>query len=224
MDKGHTLVWEEATDSVMMFRVPGVTQPNQVCTRPVSLLDIYPTLADLAGIPKPGHLDGESLLPLLNDVRAPREPPAITVYDGHMSVRTESHRFIRYWDGTTELYDRTNDPYEWTNQSDNPAFADTKAILAGLLPPKDQVAEPLPSRQAGATNHAPRSPKPSKGPCPTHGNTVGPIRHGNGSEITSACPGPLALPLPAGRGSLAKLFLSRSMVVDKFIPPRQERL
>ena len=154
-------LWEEATDSVMMWRVPGVTQPNQVCTRPVSLLDIYPTLADLAGIPKPEHLDGESLLPLLTDVRAPREQPAITVYDGHMSVRTESHRFIRYWDGTTELYDRTNDPHEWINQSDNPAFAETKTILARLLPSADQITEPLPSRQAGATNYAPRKPKPA---------------------------------------------------------------
>ena len=155
-------LWEEATDSVMMWRVPGVTQPNQTCTRPVSLLDIYPTLVELIGGETPGHLDGHSLLPLLKDVRAARAQPAITVYDGHMSVRTETARFIRYWDGTTELYDRTSDPHEWTNQTDNPKFAMMKTELAGLLPSRDEVVEPLPSRQAGAVNAMPRKPKQQK--------------------------------------------------------------
>lgn len=152
-------LWEEATDSVMMWRVPGVTKPNQICERPVSLLDIYPTLVDLMEFEKPQHLDGHSFLPLLKDVRSPRQQPAITVYDGHMSVRTEDARFIRYWDGTTELYDRTQDPHEWTNQTDNPQFAGLKTKLASLLPSKDEVAQPLPSRQAGAVNSVRRKPK-----------------------------------------------------------------
>ena len=144
-------LWEEATDSVLMFRVPGVTRPHQICTRPVSLLDIYPTLVDLAKIPQPAHLDGHSLVPLLHNVLAPRDTPAITVYDGHMTVRTESHRFIRYWDGTTELYDRTADSHEWVNQTDNPDFKNVKAALEQQLPSKDQITAPLPSRQAGST-------------------------------------------------------------------------
>ena len=159
-------LWEEATDSVMMFRVPGVTMANQVCLRPVSLLDIYPTLIDLVGWSKPDHLDGESLLPLLKDPQSPRTQPAITVYDGHMSVRTETHRYIRYWDGTTELYNRIKDPHEWVNQTDNPKFRDIKATLAGYLPPHDQVTQPLPSRQKGATNYAPRTKKPRRKKSP----------------------------------------------------------
>ncbi len=155
-------LWEEATDSVMMWRVPGVTQPKQICTRPVSLLDIYPTLVDLIGFARPDHLDGQSILPLLRDARAARAEPAITVYDGHMSVRTETARFIRYWDGTTELYDRASDPHEWTNQSSNPKFAAMKAEMADLLPPKEAIVMPLPSRQAGAVNATPRKPKTPK--------------------------------------------------------------
>ena len=151
-------LWEEATDSVMLFRVPGVTQPNQVCRRPVSLLDIYPTLVDLIGIEMPDHLDGHTLLPLLKDVRAPRSQPAVTVYDGHISVRAETARFIRYWDGTTELYDRTSDPHEWINQTDNPSLADLKTTMASYLPAADEVVEPLPSRQAGAVNSTARTP------------------------------------------------------------------
>ena len=143
-------------------RVPGITQPNQVCVRPVSLLDIYPTLVDLAGIEKPAHLDGLTLLPLLKDVRAPRSQPAITVYDGHMSVRTETARFIRYWDGETELYDRSKDPHEWVNQTNNPALAELKKAMTSYLPASDEIVPPLPSRQAGAVNSMPRTKRKNK--------------------------------------------------------------
>ena len=152
-------LWEEATDCVMMFRVPDLTQPNQICRRPVSLLDLYPTLVELAGIDKPTHLDGHSLLPLLQNVRAPRVQPAITVYDGHMAVRTEQSRFIRYWDGTTELYDLKIDPHEWANQTNNPAFQALKNVMSAHLPSRDEIVEPLPSRQAGAVNFQPRPRK-----------------------------------------------------------------
>ena len=152
-------LWEEATDSVMMVRAPRVTHANQVCTRTVSLLDVYPTLCDLAGIRKPDHLDGLSLLPLLKDVNASRKQGAITVYDGHMSVRTEEARFIRYWDGATELYDRKNDPNEWVNQTENASYAELKSAMAMLLPREQDVVEPLPSRQGGAINSTTRKSK-----------------------------------------------------------------
>ncbi|MEL6898081.1 MAG: sulfatase/phosphatase domain-containing protein, partial [Planctomycetota bacterium] len=105
---------------------------------------------DLNDVETPNPLDGNSVLPLLKDVSFPRNQPAITTYDGHMSVRTETARFIRYWDGTTELYDRTSDPHEWTNQTANPKFSFLKLRLAELLPSKDEVVQPLASRQGGA--------------------------------------------------------------------------
>lgn len=150
-------LWEEATDSVMMWRVPGMTKAKQVCKRTVSLLDIYPTLVDLVGIEKPEHLDGLSLVPQLQDASAVRRFPAITTYDGHMTVRTEEARFIRYWDGTTELYNRMDDPHEWTNQTDNEDYITLKQTLAKRLPSQDEIVEPLPSRQAGALRTLPRS-------------------------------------------------------------------
>ncbi|MEM1305299.1 MAG: sulfatase, partial [Planctomycetota bacterium] len=150
-------LWEEATDSVMMWRVPGVTRPEQVCTRTVSLLDVYPTMVDLVGIDRPEHLDGRTLRPQLEDVDAPRATPAITTYDGHMAVRTETARYIRYWDGTTELYDRVSDPHEWVNQAGNASFADLKAAMDSCLPSADEVVTPLPSRQAGAVNNGSKS-------------------------------------------------------------------
>ncbi|MEO0475330.1 MAG: sulfatase [Planctomycetota bacterium] len=146
-------LWEEATDSVLMFRVPGVTRPKQVCQQPVSLLDLYPTMMDLAKLPKPDHLDGDSLLPQLKDVASPRQAPPIMVYDGHMAVRTERYRLIQYWDGSTELYDRDKDPSEWVNRADHPDYQAAKAELSAYLPAKDEIIAPLPSRQAGATSN-----------------------------------------------------------------------
>jgi arylsulfatase A-like enzyme len=133
-------LWEEATDSLLMFRVPGVTKPGQVCRQPVSLLDIYPTLMDLMGFDKPDHLDGLSLLPQLRDVEAPRGRPAISALSGSITVRTKDYRYIRYTDGSTELYDRGKDPNEWTNQTDNPEFKETKAKLEAMLPAPDEMA------------------------------------------------------------------------------------
>ena len=143
---------------VELFRVPGITRRNQVCRRPVSMLDIYPTLVDLIGIETPEHLDGHSLQPLLNDVNALRSHPAIMVYDGHMSVRTETARFVRYRDGTTELNDRKTDPHEWTNQAANPSFSGLKAEMEKLLPARDEIVDPLPS-QAGAVHSFQGSPR-----------------------------------------------------------------
>lgn len=133
-------LWEEATHCLLMFRVPGVTKPNQVCTRPVTLLDLYPTLADLAGLPKPAHLDGRSLLPLLHDPGMEWDFPALSAYQGHMSIRTQQYRFIRYNEGSTELYDRSKDPREWVNQSNHPDYTSIKKMLADSLIPQDQMA------------------------------------------------------------------------------------
>ncbi|MGI9240252.1 MAG: sulfatase-like hydrolase/transferase, partial [Verrucomicrobiales bacterium] len=136
-------LWEEGTHCLLMFRAPGITKPNQVCDRPVTLLDLYPTLADLAGLAKPDHLDGHTLLPLLKTPDAPRKIPALSSYQGHMTVRTDRYRYIRYTDGSTELYDRSKDPREWVNQTSNPEYAAVQEKLADLLPPqKEMVPHP----------------------------------------------------------------------------------
>src|SRR5205085_9344423 len=84
--------------------------------RAAELLDLYPTLAELAGLPRKEGLDGHSLVPQLRDAAAPREWPAITTHGpGNTSVRTERWRYIRYADGSQELYDRQVDPNEWRN-------------------------------------------------------------------------------------------------------------
>jgi arylsulfatase A-like enzyme len=124
----------------MMFRVPGLTKPHQVCNRIVTLMDVYPTLVDLAGLPEPSGVEGRSLVPLLKDCNAPWNFPALSAYQSNMSVRTDGYRLIRYKDGTTEFYDEAKDPHEWTNQTKNPEYAAMQAMLAAMLPAQSEMA------------------------------------------------------------------------------------
>jgi arylsulfatase A-like enzyme len=115
-----------------MFIVPGVTRPGTRCVQPVSLLDVYPTLNELCGLPRRDDLDGESLVPLLKDPAARRNRPAVTTWGrGNHSVRTLHWRYIRHANGTEELYDHREDPDEFTNLvSSQPEKS--KPIISGL--------------------------------------------------------------------------------------------
>lgn len=138
-------LWEEATRSPLMFVVPGTTKPGGRCTRPVSLLDIYPTLVELCNIDD-SHLglEGNSLVALLENPRTPWKQPALTTFtrDEH-SVRSERWRYIRYRDATEELYDHENDELEWENLANEPRYATVKADHARWLPAIN--AEPAPT-------------------------------------------------------------------------------
>ena len=109
-------LFEESTRVPLMVIAPGVTRPGLTCNRPVSLLDVYPTLNELCGLPERDDLDGESLVPLLKNPAAKRERPAITTWgrDNH-SVRTLRWRYIHHANGSEELYDHQADPDEFTN-------------------------------------------------------------------------------------------------------------
>ena len=141
-------LWEEACRAPFLWVAPGVTQPNQVCERPVDFMSIYPTLCDLSGLPIPEHVKWLSLKPLLRDPTSAWEVPAITTFhrENH-SLRSEDWRYIRYADGTEELYDERRDPYEWTNLAADPQYSAVKQNLARYLP-TDNVAE-LPSNNGG---------------------------------------------------------------------------
>ncbi len=137
-------LWEEPTRTVLIFNAPGVTHPGGVCQRTVDFLSIYPTLCELTGVPKPAHLEGTSLVPLLKNPDAPWNLPAITTHGfKNHAVRTEDWRYIRYANGDEELYHDSADPLEYTNLADDPSQAARKQELAGLLPRTD--APELPS-------------------------------------------------------------------------------
>lgn len=147
-----TTLWEEGTHTLLMFRAPGVTEVGGVSERFVSLLDVYPTLAELCGLTPPASLDGRSLVPLLEDPEAPWESTAIAgLCDkgktdlAYVSIRHELGRYTRYGADEEEFYDTTRDPREWTNQIANPDYADTIGKLRALVPAFEDAAQPLPT-------------------------------------------------------------------------------
>ena len=119
----------------MIWYVPGLTRSNAVCRQPVDFLSVYPTLCELAGIDPPSHLEGRSLVPLLRNPKAKWKGVAVTTHGfKNHSVRNLNWRYTRYRDGSEELYDHRNDPYEWKNLADSSEFEEIKKRLAKHLP------------------------------------------------------------------------------------------
>lgn len=139
---GKNTLWERSTRVPLLFAGPGIATDAK-CARPVELLDIFPTLLALCDLPARDDLEGHSLLPQLKDATAPRDWPAITTHNqGNHAVRTEDWRYIRYADGSEELYDMRNDPHEWTNLAGDERHAGAKRDLAKWLPKIDVAAAP----------------------------------------------------------------------------------
>ncbi|MCA9069966.1 MAG: sulfatase [Planctomycetaceae bacterium] len=114
--------WERSTRVPLIF-VPtiqaGKRSPNRghsTCAAPVSLIDLYPTLTELCKVKAPNDLDGQSLVPLLRNVNLQTDRVVVTSFDrGNVSLRSDQWRYLRYRDGSVELYNIKLDPNEWTN-------------------------------------------------------------------------------------------------------------
>ena len=136
-------LWEESCQVPLIIRAPGQAQENRECHTPVSLIDLYPTLVDLCGLPSEPNagangreLDGHSLRRLLHD-------PDIGNWGGHRvalssvrgdtgihhSVRSRTHRYTLCGNGEEELYNHDIDPHEWHNCATDPEYAEVKAQL-----------------------------------------------------------------------------------------------
>ena len=132
--------WERST------RVPLIIVPSRKaagrfapagsrCDQPVSLIDLYPTLTELCDVTPPYELDGTSLVPLLRKPDHVTNRTVVTTFDpGNVSLRTRRWRYIRYADGSEELYDHERDPNEWRNLASLPGYREIKERLAKNLP------------------------------------------------------------------------------------------
>lgn len=128
-------LWEQANRVPLIIRTPKM-RGGKRSEKLVELVDLYPTLIDLAGLPHYSRNEGSSLVPLL---KRPADrnwnKPAYSQVEGGRSVRTERWRYTEWQGGQKgrELYDHRNDPGEKRNLADDPRHAGTVARLHALL-------------------------------------------------------------------------------------------
>mgnify|MGYP002832161480 FL=1 len=153
-EKNHwhkSTLWEESTRIPFVFCVPGLTRGAR-CDRSVDMLCVYPTLIDLCGLEPKKDLDGISIVPLLKNPENKWDVPAVTEFKrGQCAVRSERFRYIRYGDGTEELYDHSKDPNEWTNLAENKSYRKVMDELGRSIPKK--FAPHAPSKGAYQFDH-----------------------------------------------------------------------
>jgi arylsulfatase A-like enzyme len=137
--------FESATRTALLLAVPGMPQPGSTTDAMTELVDVYPSLCDVAGLAKPPGLEGRSFKPLLTSSARPWKRAAFSQYPrpdkkamGY-SIRTESHRYTEWrtgWENpesatvvAREMYDHTSDPGETKNLAER---SDQKEIVAAL--------------------------------------------------------------------------------------------
>ena len=131
---GKRSLWEESTRAPLIISGAGLSAGSR-CKRPVGMIDLYPTLVDLCGLPHREELEGQSLRPLLEDPVAPWERPALTTFGpNNHSLRSERYRYTHYADGSEELYDHEVDPGERTNLATLEGHEEIKAAFKRWLP------------------------------------------------------------------------------------------
>ncbi|MDR9827239.1 sulfatase [Vibrio sp. FNV 38] len=127
-------LWERATRTPLIIKVPNLDNP-QVVDKPVSLLDIYPTLLSISGLPKNSLNEGNDLTPLILNPGHEWPHVATTTFGpNNHSVKSERYRYTRYADGSEELYDHSVDSNEWLNLASAPNYTAIKKELIEMLP------------------------------------------------------------------------------------------
>jgi uncharacterized sulfatase len=121
-------LFEEAVRTPLIVTAPQVQRPGEAAAAEVELLDLYPTIVELAGVPRVAGVDGRSLAPLLRDPSQRIRTGALSFRRAKapllgVSVRTARYRYTQWPDGSEELYDHGSDPGETRNLARDPGAA-----------------------------------------------------------------------------------------------------
>lgn len=146
MKYGKTDLWEESDRVPLLVRVPGVTPSDFKCDGVVNLLDLYPTLVELCGLPRNAENEGRSFAPLLKNPKMEWIHPTLTTYQfKNHSLTDGRYRYTWYGgkaDGAEELYDHASDPLEHKNLAANPEHKELIARFKKHLPAHDEPDSP----------------------------------------------------------------------------------
>ncbi len=135
-DWGKHTLWERTSNVPFIWAGPGIARGNKTDVT-VSLIDMYPTLVEMCGLPQPHQdLEGESIVATLADPAAAKDR---SVFLPHMNPReyaiiNRDWRYIRYGEDGEELYNVQADPHEWTNLASQPKYDSLKAEMRARAP------------------------------------------------------------------------------------------
>jgi arylsulfatase A-like enzyme len=148
--------YEIATRVPLIISAPGMKIRGATTNALTEFVDVYPSLADICGLPLPKHLEGTSMKPLFDDPDQPWKKAAFSLYPrkvpgvgevmGH-SIRTDHYRYVEWTNADksfykTELYDHRNDPHETISLALDPDYEDMVKELSGILHAGWQKAVP----------------------------------------------------------------------------------
>jgi len=136
MEQGYSL-YELGLRVPLLVAIPGAKQA--ACKQIISLLDLYPTLAELCGLPPPPDQEGHSFVAQLKNPKTKRDYPSYAVVDYHgktgKSVRVQGWHYAEWEDGAegNMLLEHPKDSLELKNLSTDPAYAKKVAEMKALL-------------------------------------------------------------------------------------------
>ena len=152
-------LWEQGSKTPLIISTPDLAATGgKQCQQPVSLVDLYPTLVELCGLPARDRLDGRSIAPLLLHPKTKWPNPAVVSLRGDHAVRSKHWHYIRYSAGGEELYDATKDPNQWKNLANDTRYTDIKNELKKWLPKNKNTQ----SGSYATQNKNDRLPRPSQ--------------------------------------------------------------
>ena len=141
----YQYLWEESNRVPFIVSVPGVSKPSLKSDAVVNLLDMYPTLIELCGLPPNPENEGRSFAPALKNPSLEWNHPTLTTYQyKNHSITDGRYRFTYYGGkgGAEELYDRSVDPLEHRNLASKPEYKGIMDRLRSSMPTHDEPDSP----------------------------------------------------------------------------------
>ncbi|MBF0198711.1 MAG: sulfatase [Planctomycetes bacterium] len=137
MDWGKHTLWERTSNVPFIWSGPGIAHGKKI-EASASLIDMFPTLVEFAGIKDGQQRDGVSLTPILRNPAKAKDRNIFLpgMKPNEYAIMNQGWRYIHYADGTEELYNVRKDPNEWDNLASHPEHKSIKKKMAASAPEK----------------------------------------------------------------------------------------